>query len=92
MSEADLREAAHKFERIGYLKEQLKRAQSILAWANKHAKTGEVYPVDVKMKNAERYNDQTEIRIDLDAGVVQQHCVNVVSNLRRQIIQLGGEP
>lgn len=92
MNEADLRAASELFSRISALKGRLKEAATELSWVNKHVKIGGLYKASVTLKNEEFYNEKTQIYMELDAGVVQQHCVNKVSDLRRQIIKLGGEP
>ncbi len=92
MSEADLRAAAERFGKIKALKQYLKDATDELGWVNQHVKIGGVYKVSVSLKKEQHYNEKTQTYIELDAAVVQQHCVNRVSDLRRQIIKLGGEP
>ena len=92
MNEADLRAAAERFGKIKMLKQYLVDATRELEWVNKHVKIGGTYKVSVTLKKEEHYNEKTQTYLDLDAGIVQQHCVNRVSDFRRQIIQLGGEP
>lgn len=92
MSEADLRAAAERFEKIRALKERLGTAQHKLSLVNKHAQSGSSWTVELRLTKDDHFNRGITVTANVPVEVVQQQCVNEVSSLRRQIILLGGEP
>ncbi len=87
--------ASEKLGQFRNLKQRLSEAEERMKLVNGDGKNaGKTYPVNVRIKTANRnvYNDRdVEIGIKLDFGVVQQHVLNEVRGLRREIALLGIE-
>lgn len=92
LTEKQMHAIAKRLTEIEYVKKVREGHRAELAFVNKNAKVGKVYRVFVKLKGEQYYNEKTDVSIDLDSGIVQQHFINAISACNRQIIQLGGEP
>ena len=87
-----MKAAAERFKHIEALRVLVKNEQTELDFVNKHAKAGKTYGVYVKVKGEQFYNEKTNVKIELSAGIVQQYFINRIGDLHRQIIKLGGKP
>jgi len=92
----DAKIASEKLGQFRNLKQRLKEAEDRLHSVNAAGRenAGKTYPVRVILKagNRHAYNDRdVEISIPLSFGVVQQHVLNEVNGLRREIALLGIE-
>ncbi len=92
MTEAQMRDVARRLDAIDRLKKEIAKDREELAFVNKHAVTGKTYRVFVKLKGEQFYNEKTEVSIELESGIVQQHFILKIAALQRKIISLGGTP